>query len=78
MAAIVYLGIFVTLGAYGLYNFGVSRIPVNQASAFINLIPVFAIFLGWLFLSERLTLMQFAAVALILAGVTFSQERSAN
>ena len=78
VAAIVYLGIFVTLGAYGLYNFGVSRIPVNQASAFINLIPVFAIFLGWLILSERLTLMQFAAVALILAGVTFSQERSAN
>jgi drug/metabolite transporter (DMT)-like permease len=76
VAAIFYLGTFVTLGAYGLYNFGVSRIPVSQASAFINLIPVFTIFLGWLILSERLTALQFAAVALILAGVTFSQERT--
>ena len=28
-----YLGTLVTLGAYGLYNFGLSRIPASQASA---------------------------------------------
>jgi drug/metabolite transporter (DMT)-like permease len=75
VVAIVYLGTFVTLGAYGLYNFGVSRIPVSQASAFVNLIPVFTIFLGWAILNEQLTLLQYAAVAVILIGVTLSQER---
>ncbi len=30
--AIVYLGTVVTVGAYGLYNFGVSRIPATQAA----------------------------------------------
>jgi len=37
---VVYLGIFVTFGAYGSHNYGVSKIPANQAAAFINLIPV--------------------------------------
>jgi drug/metabolite transporter (DMT)-like permease len=74
--AIVYLGTFVTLGAYGLYNFGVSRIPVSQASAFVNLIPVFTLLLGWAILGDKMTLQQYAAVAVILAGVTFSQEKA--
>ena len=72
--AVVYLGAVITTGAYGLYNFGVSRIPVSQATAFINLIPVFTIFLGWLMLDEHLTLAQYAAAGLIFAGVLISQE----
>ena len=35
-AAVVYLGVLVTVGAYGLFNFGISRLPANQASAFVN------------------------------------------
>jgi drug/metabolite transporter (DMT)-like permease len=76
--AIVYLGVFVTLGAYGLYNYGVSRVPVSQATVFVNLIPVFTIFLGWLILDETLNMAQFGAVVLILAGVTLSQDKATN
>lgn len=76
--AILYLGVFVSLGAYGFYNFGVSRIPVSQASAFVNLIPAFTIFLGWLLLGEHLTGQQYVAVALIFVGVLTSQDRSAT
>ena len=72
--AIVYLGSFVTIGAYGMYNFGVSRIPASQASAFINLIPVFTIILGRIILNERFTLFQYPAAALIFAGIFLSQE----
>jgi len=72
--AILYLGAFITVGAYGTYNFGISLIPVNQASAFINLIPVFTIFLGWLILGERLTPVQMAAGGVIFLGVLISQE----
>jgi len=72
--AVVYLGTVVTLGAYGLNNFGVSRIPASQASAFANLIPVFSVFLAWLILGERFTLMQYAASLMVMAGVIISQE----
>jgi len=72
--AIFYLGVFVTMGAYGLYNFGMSRIPASQASAFVNLIPIFTILLGRLILNERFTLSQYPAAALIFIGIFLSQE----
>ncbi|HBE94016.1 MAG TPA: EamA family transporter [Desulfovibrio sp.] len=75
LAAILYLGVCVTLGGYGLYNYGMSKVPANQASAFINLIPVLTLFLGWALLGERLSFPQYAASALVLAGVVLSQDR---
>jgi drug/metabolite transporter (DMT)-like permease len=72
--AIVYLGAFVTMGAYGLYNFGISRVPASQASAFVNLIPVFTILLGRLILDERFTFSQYPAAALIFIGIFLSQK----
>jgi drug/metabolite transporter (DMT)-like permease len=71
---ILYLGIFVTLVAYGLFNFGVSRIPTNQAIAFVNLMPVLAVFLAWLILDETFNMHQYAASVLVIAGVIISQE----
>lgn len=75
LLAVIYLGTLVTLGAYGLYNFGLSRIPANQASAYINLIPVFAILLDWLVLGQTLTVGQYLASAMVFAGVFLSQGR---
>jgi len=72
--SIVYLGIFVTMGAYGLYNFAVSRVPASQASAYVNLIPVITVFLGWIVLGERFTALQYAASAMVVAGVVMSQD----
>jgi uncharacterized membrane protein len=66
VGAILYLGIVVSMGASGLYNYGVSRIPASQASAFVNLIPVFSIILSFLILDERLT--SWRAVALAAAA----------
>ncbi|MCG6892222.1 MAG: DMT family transporter [Desulfobacteraceae bacterium] len=73
-AAVLYLGAFITLGAYGLFNFGASRIPVSQASAFVNLIPVFSVLLGWLILGERFTSVQYMAAALVFTGIAVSQD----
>lgn len=73
--AVIYLGSFVTLGAYLLYNYGVSKIPASQASAYVNLIPVFAVILGFLILGERFNPIQFVASALVLLGVFVSQRR---
>jgi len=74
--AVVYLGAVVTLGAYGCYNYGVSKLPASQATAFINLIPVFTIILGWLILGERFNFMQYLAAAMVFAGVIVSQDNT--
>lgn len=73
--SILYLGAAVTLGAYGLYAFGVSRIPASQASAYINLMPVFAIFFSWLILKEQFFLLQYGFALLVFLGVAISQQK---
>jgi drug/metabolite transporter (DMT)-like permease len=74
--SIIYLGIGITLGAYGLYNFGMSRLPANQTTAYVNLIPVFTLIMGWTILDEKLNFIQFIAAGLVMFGVILSQDRS--
>ncbi len=74
--AVLYLGAVITLGAYGLYNYGLKYLPASKAASFVNLIPVFTVFLGWLVLDETFTAMQFVAAALVLFGVWLSQQAS--
>ncbi|OMH30796.1 DMT family transporter [Motiliproteus sp. MSK22-1] len=71
--AIIYLGTLINIGAYGLFNLGVSKIPASQASAFVNLIPVFTVLMAYLILKETLNVQQMAAAALVLGGVILSQ-----
>ena len=71
--AVIYLGIAVTLGGYGLYNFGTSRIPASKSSAFVNLIPVVSLILSIIILGENVDAHQLLASALILCGVLVSQ-----
>ncbi|UCO99625.1 DMT family transporter [Metapseudomonas lalkuanensis] len=76
IGAMIYLGTVVTVGAYGLYNFGVSRLPASQATGFINLIPVFTLIFAWGLLGERLTGVQLLAAGLVFVGVALSQWKS--
>ena len=75
LAAVVYLGGLVTFGGYGLYNFGLSRLPAAQASAYTNLIPVMTLGMGLFWLDEVFVPMQYAASALVVLGVILSQMR---
>lgn len=75
---IVYLGIIVTIGAYGLYSVGISRVKASTAAAFVNLIPVFTMLFGWIFLNEKMNLMQYFGCGLIFAGVYLSQKRASG
>jgi drug/metabolite transporter (DMT)-like permease len=70
---IVFLGALVTLGAFGLYNWAMSRIPASQASAFINLVPVTAVVIGWLVMGESLNGVQSVSAAAVIVGVVISQ-----
>jgi len=72
---IVYLGIIVTIGAYGLYSMGISRVKASTAAAFVNLIPVFTMFFGWILLDEKMNIVQYFGCGLIFTGVYLSQRR---
>mgnify|MGYP000250608428 CR=1 FL=1 len=78
LLSLAFLGAFVTLGAFGLYNWGISRIPAYRASTFINLVPVNAVAIGWLLLGERLSPMQCIAAVAIIGGVWLSQRPRAS
>ncbi|HSC83800.1 MAG TPA: DMT family transporter [Pseudomonas sp.] len=76
VGSVIYLGLVVTVGAYGLYNFGVSRLPASQASGFTNLLPVFTLIFAALLLGESLSLVQYLAAGLVFVGVALSQWRA--
>ena len=71
--AMAFLGLFVTLGAFGLYNWGMSHVPASRASIFINLVPVNAVLIGWIVLGEALSSLQLLMAGVVLCGVVFSQ-----
>lgn len=72
---LLYLGICVSFLAFGLYNWGVSKIKVSRASIFINLIPVTAVILGWLILGETLNYKQMLATIIVISGVLLSNQK---
>lgn len=75
LSATIYMGIFVTLGAFGLYNWAMSRVEAAKASTYINLIPVFAVMLGWMILDEGLNPIQLIAGGVILFGIWLSSTK---
>lgn len=70
---IAYLGVVVTLGGYGLYNYALTKIEASKAAVFINLIPIFTIILAFLILGEQLSQAQAIASLVILVGIFISQ-----
>lgn len=72
--SIIFLGALVTLGAFGLYNWGMSRIPASKASVFINLVPVTAVAIGWIVMGESLNGLQCVAATAVIVGVWISQK----
>ncbi|WP_434045629.1 MULTISPECIES: DMT family transporter [Sorangium] len=73
LLAVLYLGVFVSLGAYALYNYALSKVSAVRAAPLINLIPVFSLLVGRVFLGEELTPGQYAASCLVLIGVLIGQ-----
>ncbi len=72
---LIYLGLVITLGAYGLYNYSLAHVKASTAAGYANLLPAFSLIFSMLLLSERLTAAQWIAVGLVFFGVYLSQER---
>ena len=74
ISILLFLGAGVTLGAFSLYNWAITRMPASTASAHINLIPVVAVGCGFVFLGESLNAMQWAAAGVVLCSVLMTQK----
>jgi drug/metabolite transporter (DMT)-like permease len=72
-ASVAYLGVFVSLGAFGLYNTALRSMPANRASLAINLVPAVAVLGGWMLRGESLSPVQLAACAIIIGAVALSE-----
>jgi drug/metabolite transporter (DMT)-like permease len=75
-AGIVYLGVFVSLGAFGLYNTALARLPASRAALAINLVPAVAMLTGWVALGETMSPAQLVASAVLVAAVMFGESGS--
>ncbi len=70
--AILYVGIFPSLGSYLGWNYGVTAMGSNRAAMFIYLLPVFSAALSITFLGERLYTYHAVGALLLLIGLYLS------
>ena len=71
--SVIYLGGLVSLGGFGLYNMAMRWLPASQAAMSINLVPLVALLMGWIWLGEALTPLQLVAALAIFGGVLLGQ-----
>ncbi|WP_461256040.1 DMT family transporter [Treponema sp. R80B11-R83G3] len=69
MLHVLFLALGCSAIGYWLYAHAMEVLGVSTTSVFINLIPVVTVISGFIVLHERLTLLQGAGAALVLAGV---------
>jgi drug/metabolite transporter (DMT)-like permease len=68
-AALGFLTLFATIGAFLCYNHALTKLPATRAAISINGIPVVTALSAWALLGERLTGAQIGGGILVLAGV---------
>jgi drug/metabolite transporter (DMT)-like permease len=78
VGAVAYTAVFSVGIGYTLQVWGQRFTPPTDAALILSLEAVFAVLTAWLFLSERLALIQIIGCALILGGVLLTQLRSGN
>lgn len=66
---ILFLGVVATGVAFTWYYGGIKAIGPARAGIFINLVPVFAILMGWLILDEPVTRALLLGGAMVISGV---------
>ena len=66
---ILYMAVFSSVIGYLIFNYALSHVPASRVAAFLYTQPIAATLMGWLFLSEQLTVSLAVSTALVLAGL---------
>jgi drug/metabolite transporter (DMT)-like permease len=67
--ALIYLGLFSSIGAFFLMNYTLSKIPASQSALFVNLTTVISVFASAFLLKETFAYYHIIGSILIVAGV---------
>jgi drug/metabolite transporter (DMT)-like permease len=69
ISAALFLGVFCSVLAFLLYNFGLRRISSSTSVSMMNLVTVFGVIFSVAILREQLTLLQLLGGSVIVGGV---------
>jgi drug/metabolite transporter (DMT)-like permease len=72
---LVFLGVFCSACAYFCYIYAAKRLGASIASAFLNLIPVVSIISGSIVLGERLSIIQYMGMLLIILSLLLLNQK---
>lgn len=75
---LVFFGVLATGFGFSWYYEGVRALGPTKAGVFINLVPVVAVFLGWIVLDEQPAVTLAVGGTLVLCGVWLTNKRSGN
>jgi len=75
IGAVLYVGIFPSLIAYAFFNRSVALIGSVRAGVYMNLPPVFGVFLAVLLLGESLEAYHLVGAAIVVFGILISQRQ---
>lgn len=76
--AVIYLSIFGSIIAFFCFNYLLKKLLPTQVAILSYVNTIVAIFLGWLFLNEEITVKFIIAAVLIIAGVFITNYKSAS
>lgn len=71
--SLLYLGIFASAAAYGLWNSALRHVDASVAGPFINLVPVLGVIFA-LLIGERLTVLQVIGGLVVALGIAVSHK----
>jgi len=72
-SSIVLLAIFASSGAFVLFAYSVRHLGISRANIFSNLIPVFTAIFAFFIVGDKLTFLNAAGMAVVIAGLFLSQ-----
>jgi drug/metabolite transporter (DMT)-like permease len=70
---LMYLAIFASSLAFITFVYGVQKLGITRSNIFVNLIPVFTAIFAWIILDNKLSLLNFFGILVVISGLFLSQ-----